>query len=331
MFSLTAHDIPTLLLENQGMNGFYFLTIPSHEIRKYRISMESVTGGVSTSRYYDFRVDTTHLATQIENWGTGSLDTAVMMGIQFNRSLFRNYDIEPEPILTPIVLNADKTLAQIQLDSVGPNTFNGETFKLILLEPYLSSVNLIEIDRDYYLGPDMIVRFVYWRVIGGQIVFTGSFGDPLLDTDAQLESLRSSILPTDIIKTINTPASPPSMMNRRYYIFRVTNTPNIIFSQIVPGSTEVNSVSNVYTHEGMRYRMTLPGYIYTRVAFTVYLSLLDEDDNVIDPPSAVRVVSMTGDPITILGVNVIAATKTVEITMKTSSLIDELNLYVYAA
>lgn len=280
----------------------------------------------SVSRYYDFLVDTTHLANQIENLGSTSLDSAVMMGIRFDRSLFRNYDVQPELI----VLNADKTLAQIQTESVGPNTFNGETFKLLLLQPYISSVNLIEIDRDYYLGPDMIVRFVYWRVLGGQIVFTGSFGDPLLDTDVQLESLRSSITPTDIIKTINTPPSLPSMMSRRYYIFRVTNTPNIIFSSPIPGSTEVNEIITIYTYEGIRYRMTLPGNIFTRVAFTVYLNVLDEDDNVLDPPSSILVVSTTGDPVQTLGINLITATKTLEITMKTLSLVDELDLFIYA-
>lgn len=293
--------------------------------------METVSGGVSSSRYYDFLVDTTHLANQIENLGSTSLDAAVMMGIPFNRSLFRNYDIEPEPILTPIVLNADKTLAQIQIDSVGPNTFNGETFKLLLLQPYISSVNLIEIDRDYYLGPDMIVRFVYWRVLGGQIVFTGSFGDPLLDTDAQLESLRSSITPTDIIKTINTPPSPPTMMSRRYYIFRVTNTPNIIFSTPIPGSTEVNEIVTTYTYEGIRYRLTLPGNIFTRVAFTMYLNVLDENDNILDPPSTIHVVSTTGDPVQTLNVNLIVATKTLELTMKTLSLVNDLDIFVYSA
>jgi len=170
MFSLTAHDIPSLLLENQSQNGFYFLTLPSHEIGTYRITMETVTGGVSFSRFYDFQVDTRALANDDTIWDNinpnpYALDGAVLVGIPFNRNSFKNYDLEPDPTLTLIIPSGNETIAQIQSDSEGPNTYAGETFKLLLLDPYISSVNLIEIDKDYYLGPAMIVRFVYWRSI----------------------------------------------------------------------------------------------------------------------------------------------------------------------
>lgn len=333
MFSLTAHDIPSLLLENQGKNGFYFLTLPSHEIRTYRITMETVIAGVSFSRYYDFQVDARALANDDIIWDNinpnpYALDGAVLIGIPFNRNSFKNYDLDPEPLLIPIIPSGNKTLAQIQLDSEGPNTYAGETFKLLLLEPYISSVNLVEIDKDYYLGPAMIVRFVYWRSIGGEIVFTGSFGDPLMDTVQQLEDLRSSISLTDIIRTINTPPVGQSLIGRRYYIFRVTNTPNIIFSELQPSSNTNENVSE-YSLDGINYRLTVPGDAYNRVSFLMYLNTLDSNGILTDPPSSIRVVSLSNVPVQVLSVVLIPNTKTLKLTLKTMSLADELDLYVY--
>jgi len=155
-----------------------------------------------------------------------------------------------------------------------------------------------------------------------------------MDTDQQLEDLRSSIAPTDIIKTIDTPPTGPSLIGRRYYIFRVTNTPNIITTELQPsgnGGGNTNENVSEYSLDGINYRLTVPGDAYNQVSFLMYLNTLDSNGVLTDPPSSIRLVSLGNIQVQVLSVAIIPNTKTLKLILKTMSLATELDLYVYTA
>lgn len=247
---------------------------------------------------------------------TTPMDETIIIGIPFDRSTFKDFRLDPG---TPTMklITSYKTQSQAEQESIGPNMFAGETFKLLIIEPYSESINLIEIDHDYVLGNSLRVRFIYFRILNGQTVFTGSFGDPLMD----IPSHSLVINPIETITTINQPTS-----NRRYYIFRVTKTPNIIFSN---RAQSVQVISEKYSKDGINYRLTLPGYVYTNVSFVVYMNILDDNDEVIPPPANIRVVSNT--PIEIIDISLISSTNTLKLILKTSTLNNSFDFHLYNA
>lgn len=327
MLSLTAHEIPSLLLENKNSNGFYFLTLPTHQTRTYRISMEYELAGVVQSYYYDFRINTESLARNEDLWDDMNpsgleLDGALIMGIPFNRSLFRRYGEEPVQNIAPIYPDPEKTQAQVEFESIGPDTFAGETFKLLMITPYIVSVNLVEVNKDYNLTQYTMVRFVYWRLINGEIVFTGSFGDPILDS-VELESLRGEITETDNIKTLILPTG------KRVYIFKVTYTPNIIHTSKHSCPVNMPNDFEEYTAGDLTYRLYVPGDGYNNVSFFAYLMVYDSDGTLLDPPTQIRVVSLNQEPITVVSAAANTTTKIMTLTLKNDTLANELDFRVY--
>lgn len=327
MLTISASDIPSLLIENEGLNGFYFITIPSNELRTYRIAMEKG----DRSYYYDFNLNTSTLASNIEMWDglniTDPLDGTVIIGIRFDRSKFSDFEVNPT---TPesIVLTQYKTIVQARNDSIGPNTYQGETFKLLLLTPYNPSVNLVEINRDYLTGNSLIIRFVYYRILSNSIVFTGSFGDPMMDNDIALQALRTEIDPIKPFTTINQFGT-GSTATRRYFIFKTTATPNIIFSDATV--TEATDMSENYTIAGIKYRLTVPGNVIKGLPFQVFLNVLDIGDNIIEPPTNtsdqydVRAISDVA-LVPSMTVNYITSTKTLRVILTINQLVNEFNL-----
>lgn len=327
MFSLKATEIPSLLLENRGLNGFYFFTLPSIQQRTYRITMEDTNRGEKWSRYFDFTLDTGILANDPNLWDDLNHDDTypdgvIFIGIPFDANLFKHHTVDNHPPAS-IVMSEYNTFEEATTQSEGPDTFSGQTFKLILLEPYNVSVNLIEINRDYHTGDSMIIRFIYYRTVSGEIVFTSSFGD-IVSNNQELDSFKPLIDQNHSVSVVNvTPM-------KRYYIFRVTNTPNIIFS-VTRFEKSEDQYFEEYTNDGVNYRLTLPGHIYTDVPFILYLNTLNENGEIVEPPSNLRISSNISQnyKLEVLRSVLISDTKTWELTLKTNCLDPTMEIYVY--
>jgi len=221
---ITADNVPSLLLENESLTGFYLWTIPAVGKRLYRIALTTKDSlGKPTETYFFF----SHM-----------MDTTVgapfFLNVPFVRSLF--------------VAKTEATFADLNetfytsdmLASMKGDKMSGMTFKLAVLngaDTQTLARNAVQVSLlDTYVVGTSSYRFVCYRKMGDYVFYTGLYGDKAFvneySTLIPLPSTDKVILEQVV-----------SMVH--YYFIRLTATPNVVIANGFPvNSTVVDTYSD---------------------------------------------------------------------------------------
>lgn len=244
MLSIQSISEPSVMYLNETNDGFILFTIANLISRHYRIVKETGNGFFN----YDFLI----------NLSVFTPGEPVFFKVPYIDSKF----VDSRLPNTPMLLN------QTEIGSKPPKA----VYKLIYFtaDENRETPAKIELNRVYDVGNSSKIKFLYYRVVGNEIYYTGYFGNLFLDNET------FPALTIDISSMLNTIDVPQNGDTITYYILKITSTPNIIFSENVLDST---GFSESYNANGLKYLLELPDNVVIGIAFRCYLTVRDEVTN----------------------------------------------------
>lgn len=291
MLSIQSISEPSVMYLNETNDGFVLFTVANLINRHYRIVKETDMGFFN----YDFLVDLSVL----------ELGTPAFFEVPYVDSKF----IDSRLPNTPSPLN------QTEVGSRPPKAI----YKLIYFtaEENRETPAKIELNRIYDVANSDKVKFVYYRIVGDQIYYTGYFGNLFLNNETFPH------LTIDISTKLNTIEITESGNTIIYYILKITSTPNIIFSENI---INIEGFSESYNTNGLKYLLELPDNAISKLAFRCFLTVRDEiTDEIVNNIEEFDIVS--DKPLTVVGIT--AGNRYTFVLRMNDMSVDEVNFKIF--
>lgn len=267
MLSIQSVSEPSVMYLNETNNGFILFTISNLINRHYKIVKETSDGFFN----YDFLID--------------------LSMFEPGEPCFFEIPYVDNKFIDSRLPNTAVPLNQTEIGSMPPKAI----YKLIYFtaDENKETPAKIELNRVYDVGNSIKIKFLYYRVVGNEIYYTGYFGNLFLDNETFPR------LAIDISTRLNTIEVSENSNTIIYYILKITSTPNIIFSENI---INVEGFSESYTDNGLIYSLELPDNTIVSLGFKCYLTVRDKISNeIINNIENFNILSDT--PLTVLGIS----------------------------